>query len=157
MMDIINLNEYIVKIPTNYDYLLFQKCGITIKFPFVLCFPDTMEENIGNCSLWNKSILFISIGKSNTILTNEQFAQIYEAPKFGNYYVKYYNIYGFSCKFNRNNIDVEKFWNLNISDDLKLQIHNKIIKHYYELAFLCKEMIEIDDVKNYIMKILINF
>jgi hypothetical protein len=156
-MNIDNLDSYIVKFPTKYEYMLLRKCGMSIKFPFIFCFPESMETNLEQSSLWNKSILFLSMNNfchENKTLTKEYFEQIYTMPKLDIEYVDYYNIYSFTCKFNSNN-KTEKIWNLNIDNKFKLKIYDKIIRHYCELLFLCGEFIQIDDVKRYILTFLI--
>ena len=156
MMNIDNLDSYILKFPTNYEYTLLRKCGISIKFPFIFCFPDMMETNLEQSSLWNKSILFLSMDQpcySNATMTTQYFARIYKMPKLDMESVQNYNIYCLNCKFNKSN-ESSKVSNINMNNKLKLKIRNKIIKHYCELSLLCGELVKIDDVRKYILTFL---
>lgn len=148
-----DLNNYIVKFPTKYDYCLFKKYGVSINFPIIFCLPGTMEENLNNLSLLTKTILCFSMTKlmSTYCYNIYDFWSIYSPIIFDKKNIDDYNMFTFGKSGN----DQIKLWNLNINNNFKLKIYGKIVKHYCELLFYCRQFIPVSDVSIYIVSFLL--
>jgi hypothetical protein len=49
---------------------------------------------------------------------------------------------------------VQQHRKLNIGNNVKLKLYNKIVQHYCELLFLCGQMIPVSDISIYIVGLL---
>lgn len=149
-----DLNNYIVKFPTNYDYRLFKKYGITIKFPIIFCFDNPMEQNLNDASLLSKTILLFSMDKQFLLpsISIHDFQNTYTPIIFNKKYIENYNMFVIGKQSLKSSLTV---WHLNVNHNFKVAIYNKIVKHYCELLFLCGEFIMVPDVKIYIVNFLL--
>jgi hypothetical protein len=144
-----DLDNYIVKFPTKYDYCLFKKYRYTLHyddnktliFPIIFCLPDSMEENLNNLSLVTKSILFISM---------KDLTQNYIPINMDKKYINDYKLYVLGKTVDY----VQQHRKLNIGNNVKLKLYNKIVQHYCELLFLCGQMIPVSDISIYIVGLL---
>lgn len=149
-----DLDKYVVKFSSKYDNTLFTKYGVTIKFPIICCFPEPMEENVVNASFTTKTILCLTFIKPPVPLYSyEPIDTKCKLEFLDNKYHMYLNIMIFCGKINGH----AKLWKLNINDKCKLHMQNKIIKYYCVLMMLCGELVKVNDIKIYVIGMLLQF
>ncbi len=113
----------------------------------VLCYPQTIEQNIKAISEGYDAILFISDTSYMDLHYNPQiwFWTEYSSPSIKDILIKDFCIANF---------DTTKNYYIRENQKHQNEVSKKIIIHFQEIFMLLKEMCNINDVMNYIFIIL---
>ncbi len=164
-METINLDNHVFKILTQDEKHMIHDFMVTnggykilyddLKFTFVLCKPQTIEENLINNNY--RDILFLTIINGTSYFVNfiAYFTKNYNQPNVKDILLKNYDAAVFDILGNGYGGKYNCVRNFILINQCKNIISEKIIVYLHEIFTLLKEIDIVYDVKKYIFMILI--